>query len=52
MMPDGERKAYVCEKCGCETELIVKEETEEGPKKGTLLCKVCGSEADIILEEI
>jgi len=57
MVPDSEKKTYVCEKCGCEAELIVKEEhaadtTKGSPQHGTLVCKVCGSEADTIFEEI
>ena len=53
MAPGGEKKTYICEKCGCEAELRVKEDdlSKEGPKRGTLVCKVCGNEADIILEE-
>jgi len=57
MVPDDEKKTYVCEKCGCEAELIVKEEkvensSKESPKQATLVCKVCGSEADTIFEEV
>ena len=52
MVPDEEKKAYVCEKCGCEAELRVKEESEGSPKQETLGCKICGNEADIILEEV
>jgi transcription elongation factor Elf1 len=47
-----EKKTYICEKCGCEAELVIKERSEQKPKQGTLVCKVCGSEADIILEEV
>lgn len=47
-----EKKAYTCEKCGCEGELVIKEKSEEKPKKGTMVCKICGNEADIIIEEI
>jgi DNA-directed RNA polymerase subunit RPC12/RpoP len=52
MVPDGEKKTYICEKCGSEADLIVKEEHEEEHKKASLVCKVCGSEADTIFEEI
>lgn len=57
MVPDDEKKTYICEKCGCEAELRVKEEkvtdsSKESPKQATLVCKVCGSEADTIFEEI
>lgn len=52
MVPDGEEKTYVCQECGCEADLIVKEESEGSPKQVTLVCKVCGSEADTIFEEI
>jgi len=56
-----ERKhTYVCENCGDEASLIIKEEEsslaehkdEPGARKRTLVCKVCGGEADMILEEI
>lgn len=53
MVPDEAKKTYICEKCGAEADLIIKEEkAEEGPRRATLVCKVCGNEADIILEEI
>ncbi len=57
MVPDAEKKTYTCKKCGCEAELIVKEEKVEdlskgSPKQATLVCKICGNEADIIFEEI
>ena len=57
MVPDDEKMTYVCEKCGCESGLRVKEEkvtdsSKESPKQATLVCKVCGSEADTIFEEI
>ncbi len=57
----GEHKhTYVCENCGNEANLIIKEEEsilaehkdKPGGKKGTLVCKVCGNEADMTLEEI
>lgn len=57
MVPDAEKKTYTCKKCGCEAELIVKEEKVENlskgsPKQATLVCKICGNEADTIFEEI
>ena len=51
-MAGEEKKTYICEKCGCEAELVIREKVEEQPKKGTLVCKVCGNEADILLEEV
>jgi len=51
-MAAEENKAYTCEKCGCQAELVIKKESESKTKKGTLVCKVCGNEADITLEEI
>lgn len=51
-MAAKEKKTYICEKCGCKAELVIKKETPAKPKKGTLVCKVCGNEADIILEEV
>jgi len=43
MVPDGEKKTHICEKCGCEADLIVKEEkvedlSQESRRKGTLVC--------------
>ena len=57
MVHDHEKKTPVCEICGGEADLIIKEEkveelTEEHAKKGTLVCKICGNEADTIFEEI
>jgi len=60
-MSREQKQTYVCENCGDEASLIIKEEEESslaehkdepGAKKGTLVCKVCGNEADMILEEI
>ena len=52
----SEKKAHVCELCGGEADLIIKEDkvkdTSNGTmKQATLVCKVCGSEADTIFEE-
>jgi len=54
---DHDKKNHVCEICGGEADLIIKEVkeqelTEVSPKTRTLVCKVCGSEADTIFEEI
>jgi len=52
-LAEEERKTHQCEKCGCEAEVVVKEEaTKDKPGRGTLVCKICGNEADMILEEI
>ena len=58
-MPGKEDRAYVCDKCGNEAEMTVKEtggsaehRHEPEPIKGILVCKVCGNEAEMILEEI
>lgn len=54
---DHDKKTHVCEICGGEADLIIKEDKSEdfpkkSPKTRTLVCKVCGSEADTIFEEI
>ena len=54
---DHDKKNHVCEICGGEADLIIKEEkveelTKVSPKTRTLVCKICGSEADTIFEEI
>jgi hypothetical protein len=54
---DHDKKTHVCEICGGEADLIIKEDKlkdspEVTPKTRTLGCKVCGSEADTIFEEI
>lgn len=59
-MSDEHQHNYICEKCGNEAEMILKEEArtstetkpEQKPKQGIIVCKVCGNEADMILEEI
>jgi hypothetical protein len=51
MAGEGKRM-YDYEKCGCESELVIEEKSEEKPKEVTLVCKVHGNEADMILEEI
>ena len=49
---------YLCEHCGNESDLVVKEEEssltehKHEHKKKVMVCKVCGNEADMILEEI
>ena len=52
-MSEEHRHTYVCEKCGNEAELTIKEEEsssehkhEHELKKGILVCKVCGNEAE------
>jgi transcription elongation factor Elf1 len=57
MVHDHEKKTLVCELCGGEADLIIKEDKpkdilEVSPKTGTLVCKICGNEADTIFEEI
>ena len=50
---------YICERCGNEADLVIKEEEsslaehkhEPKHKKKVMVCKVCGNEADMILEE-
>ena len=52
----------ICENCGNEANMIIKEEesrlAEHGhehvnkPKRKVLVCKECGNEANMILEEI
>jgi hypothetical protein len=54
----------VCEKCGNEAEMIIKEEElsaaehdhtqgdKPKPKKTVMVCKECGNEANMILEEV
>lgn len=53
MAHESENKAHVCELCGGEADLIIREDLSNGtPKQATLVCKVCGNEADTIFEEI
>ena len=47
----------VCENCGNEANMIVKEEAsvaehQQQPKKTTIVCRNCGNEANMILEEV
>jgi len=57
-MAKEHKHTMVCENCGNEANMIIKEEEsslaehEPKPKKKVLVCKVCGNEADMILEEI
>lgn len=59
-MPREPVHTYVCESCGNEASLTIKEEetsleehrVKPVPKKRTLVCKVCDNEANMILEEI
>lgn len=49
---------FVCENCGNEANIIIKEEESSlaeharKPKKTVVVCKECGNEANMILEEI
>jgi hypothetical protein len=57
MAHDSEKKALVCELCGGEADLIIREDKVEDsssgtPKQATLVCKVCGNEADTVFEEV
>ena len=57
MAHDSDKKSHVCELCGGEADLIIREDKVEDlsngtPKQATLVCKVCGNEADTIFEEI
>ena len=57
MARDSDKKSHVCELCGGEADLIIREDKVEDlsngtPKQATLVCKVCGNEADTIFEEI
>lgn len=48
----------ICENCGNEANMIIKEEETSAaqhkskPKKTTIVCRNCGNEANMILEEI
>ncbi|MCP4611894.1 MAG: hypothetical protein GY845_24590, partial [Planctomycetes bacterium] len=50
--------AMVCENCGNEANMIIKEEEtsvaehKPKPKKTTIVCRNCGNEANMILEEV
>lgn len=56
------RHTFVCENCGNEANMVIKEEeaslAEHGEHSGAekkrkvLVCRNCGNEADMILEEI
>lgn len=51
---------FVCENCGNEANMVIKEEEaslaehhdDTGAKRKVLVCRNCGNEADMILEEI
>ena len=59
-MSEEHQHTYICEKCGNEADLTIKEDDvglaehkhEHETGKGTLVCKNCGNEADITFEEI
>lgn len=59
-MAEKHQHEFVCDKCGNEAEMVIKEEDaslaehkhDPKPKKTVTVCKVCGNEADMILEEV
>ena len=59
-MKEEHKHTFVCEKCGNEADMIIREEEsslpehehQEKPRRKVTVCKVCGNEADMILEEI
>ena len=59
-MTKEHKHTFVCENCGNEADMIIKEEesslAEHGhpqkAKKTVVVCKECGNEANMILEEI
>ncbi len=58
-MPEEHKHTFVCENCGNEANMIIKEEKSslaehhnKPAKRKVLVCKVCGNEADMILEEM
>ncbi|MDY6911388.1 MAG: hypothetical protein SVM79_03395 [Chloroflexota bacterium] len=58
-MSEESKHSYICDKCGNEAEMTIKEDDKSTehhhefvPKKGILVCKVCGNEAEMILEEM
>jgi len=63
-MTHEHKHTMVCEKCGNEAEMIIKEEElsvaeHDHPqadkpkrKKTVMVCKECGNEANMILEEV
>ena len=57
-MAEMHKHTFVCENCGNEANMTVKEEesslVEHGykPKKQVVVCKECGNEANMILEEM
>ncbi len=57
-MAKEHKHTFVCEDCGNEANMIIKEEdislTEHkpNPKKRTIVCRNCGNEANMLLEEV
>ena len=57
-MSKEHKHTFVCENCGNEANMIIKEEEvstaehEQKPKKKVIVCKDCGNEANMTLEEI
>ena len=52
------KHTFVCENCGDEAHIIIKEEESslaehnEKPKRKITVCKNCGNEAEMTIEEI
>lgn len=57
-MTHEHQHTFVCENCGNEANMIIKEEDvslakhETKPRRTTIVCRNCGNEANMILEEI
>lgn len=57
-MIEQHKHTFVCDKCGNEADMLIKEEeikpqeSEVKPKKKVVVCKNCGNEANMTLEEI
>ncbi len=58
-MAEEHKHTMVCEICGSEADIIIKEDEaslaehdHDKPKRKVLVCQNCGNEADMILEEI
>lgn len=56
-MSENHKHSYVCENCGNESNMTIKEEEvsaaeHDKPKKKIVVCKECGNEANMTLEEI
>ncbi len=57
-MTHEHQHTMICENCGNEANMIIKEEESSlaehkpNPKKRTIVCRNCGNEANMILEEV